>query len=250
MAEINYNVKVSRIATYSELNTTDKTLIGSINELNNKPIPTKSQIGLGNVDNTSDLNKPISTATQTSLDTKQNISDMTNYYLKSQTYNSGQIDSFLVAKANQTSLDTTNTNVTNLTNQINNLRITQNFSTQTSSITVGVLGGQGTYLIKGNLQFKKGNNIYTLCSINTTPVNSFTAQLQNTFGTTWRAYLDTASSTTSGTNITATYTNGTKSVNAVDGYTVTFPNTNTVVVTARDNSTTPCTISFDVSGLA
>lgn len=32
---------------------------------------TKAQVGLGNVDNTSDLNKPISTATQTALDGKQ-----------------------------------------------------------------------------------------------------------------------------------------------------------------------------------
>jgi hypothetical protein len=38
---------------------------------------TKEQIGLGNVDNTSDLNKPISTATQTALNDKQNtISDL------------------------------------------------------------------------------------------------------------------------------------------------------------------------------
>jgi len=34
--------------------------------------PTKTDIGLGNVDNTSDLNKPISTATQTGLDLKAN----------------------------------------------------------------------------------------------------------------------------------------------------------------------------------
>ena len=34
---------------------------------------TKSDIGLGNVDNTSDLNKPISTATQTSLNLKANL---------------------------------------------------------------------------------------------------------------------------------------------------------------------------------
>ena len=34
---------------------------------------TKEQIGLGNVDNTSDLDKPISTATQTALDAKANI---------------------------------------------------------------------------------------------------------------------------------------------------------------------------------
>lgn len=34
---------------------------------------TPTTLGLGNVDNTSDLNKPISTATQVALDTKQNI---------------------------------------------------------------------------------------------------------------------------------------------------------------------------------
>lgn len=36
---------------------------------------TKSNIGLGNVDNTSDANKPISTAQQAALDLKQNITD-------------------------------------------------------------------------------------------------------------------------------------------------------------------------------
>lgn len=38
---------------------------------------TKSDVGLGNVDNTSDLNKPISNATQTALDSKQDISTLT-----------------------------------------------------------------------------------------------------------------------------------------------------------------------------
>jgi len=37
---------------------------------------TKAQVGLGNVDNTSDLNKPISTATQTALDTKASSTDL------------------------------------------------------------------------------------------------------------------------------------------------------------------------------
>jgi 2-phospho-L-lactate guanylyltransferase (CobY/MobA/RfbA family) len=36
---------------------------------------TKSSVGLGNVDNTSDLNKPISTATQAALDAKQGAPD-------------------------------------------------------------------------------------------------------------------------------------------------------------------------------
>jgi hypothetical protein len=38
---------------------------------------TKSDVGLGNVDNTSDLNKPISTATQTALNAKQNALTLT-----------------------------------------------------------------------------------------------------------------------------------------------------------------------------
>ena len=44
---------------------------------NNKSNPhsvTKAQVGLGNVDNTSDANKPISTATQTALNGKANSS--------------------------------------------------------------------------------------------------------------------------------------------------------------------------------
>lgn len=41
-------------------------------------LPTPSDIGLGNVDNTSDANKPISTATQSALDLKLNISDVIN----------------------------------------------------------------------------------------------------------------------------------------------------------------------------
>ena len=36
---------------------------------------TKNDIGLGNVDNTSDLDKPISTATQTALDLKENVAN-------------------------------------------------------------------------------------------------------------------------------------------------------------------------------
>lgn len=45
-------------------------------------LPTKGDIGLGNVDNTSDLNKPISTATQTALDLKVDDTEMVNYFNK------------------------------------------------------------------------------------------------------------------------------------------------------------------------
>lgn len=42
---------------------------------------TKAQIGLNNVDNTSDANKPISTATQTALNTKSSLIQVDTYAL-------------------------------------------------------------------------------------------------------------------------------------------------------------------------
>lgn len=53
-----------------------------ISHLANKSNPhgvTKSQVGLGNVDNTSDANKPVSTATQTELDKKALAADLTSH---------------------------------------------------------------------------------------------------------------------------------------------------------------------------
>ena len=52
-----------------------------VNDESNPHEVTKAQVGLGNVDNTSDLNKPISTATQTALNLKANVSDV---YTKSE----------------------------------------------------------------------------------------------------------------------------------------------------------------------
>lgn len=46
-------------------------LTSHINNKSNPHSVTKAQVGLGNVDNTSDANKPISTATQTALNGKQ-----------------------------------------------------------------------------------------------------------------------------------------------------------------------------------
>ena len=54
---------------------------GAVNSVNGKTgdvVLTKTDLNLGNVDNTSDLNKPISTATQTALDTKASATDLTN----------------------------------------------------------------------------------------------------------------------------------------------------------------------------
>lgn len=58
---------------------------------------TKANIGLGNVENTSDANKPISTATQTALDLKADLTDIANFITKSVNdltyyYNKTEID--------------------------------------------------------------------------------------------------------------------------------------------------------------
>jgi len=50
--------------------------VDSVNGLTGVVVLTKSNIGLGNVNNTSDANKPISTATQTALDTKFESGDV------------------------------------------------------------------------------------------------------------------------------------------------------------------------------
>ena len=52
--------------------------VDSVNGKTGNVVLTKADIGLGNVNNTSDLNKPISTATQTALDTKASAADLTN----------------------------------------------------------------------------------------------------------------------------------------------------------------------------
>lgn len=52
--------------------TINQSITTHINDKSNPHNVTKSQVGLGNVDNTSDASKPISTATQAALDKKQN----------------------------------------------------------------------------------------------------------------------------------------------------------------------------------
>ncbi len=51
--------------------------VDSVNGLTGVVVLTKSSIGLGNVNNTSDANKPVSTATQTALNLKANIASPT-----------------------------------------------------------------------------------------------------------------------------------------------------------------------------
>ena len=65
---------------------------------------TKAMVGLGNVDNTSDLNKPISTATQAALDLKANATDVnTALALKA---NTTDVNTALALKANTSDVTT------------------------------------------------------------------------------------------------------------------------------------------------
>ena len=70
---------------------------------------TKAQIGLGNVDNTSDANKPISTATQTALNLKANSADV---------YTKSQVDTELAKKLDSTTASSTYATKTELSQQV------------------------------------------------------------------------------------------------------------------------------------
>lgn len=60
-------------AKKSEVVTVDGKVDTHVARIDNPHAVTKAQVGLGNVDNTSDVNKPVSTAVQSALDTKQAV---------------------------------------------------------------------------------------------------------------------------------------------------------------------------------
>lgn len=68
------NTNIANIyATKTNLNATQTSANNHIGNKANPHVVTKSQVGLGSCDNTSDISKPISTATQSALNTKQLI---------------------------------------------------------------------------------------------------------------------------------------------------------------------------------
>ena len=66
------NHKFATESQLAQIETNRRDIASHISNIDNPHQVTKYQIGLGSVDNTSDLEKPISTATQQALDTKQN----------------------------------------------------------------------------------------------------------------------------------------------------------------------------------
>ena len=87
----------------------------------------KADVGLGNVDNTSDANKPVSTAQQTALDLKANIASPTF------TGTVGGITKSMVGLGNVD--NTSNATERAATATLTNKRITQRTGTATSSVT-------------------------------------------------------------------------------------------------------------------
>ena len=94
-AGTNFTSLSSQLQTVDLRSQTNKVAIDShIADLLNPHQVTKAQVGLSNVDNTSDLNKPVSTATQAALTTLDNTKANTTY-----------VDAGLNVKANITYVD-------------------------------------------------------------------------------------------------------------------------------------------------
>lgn len=83
---------------------------GAVNSVNGRTgdvVLTKTDLGLGNVDNTSDMNKPISTATQEALETKADKSTTLSGYGIVDAYTKSAADSKYVEKTTLATVATT-----------------------------------------------------------------------------------------------------------------------------------------------
>ncbi len=77
IAELKSGEKLS--VAFGKIAKAISTLISHLSNKSNPHVVTKSQVGLGNCDNTSDANKPVSTATQNALNLKANKSDLSSH---------------------------------------------------------------------------------------------------------------------------------------------------------------------------
>lgn len=153
---------IGQIAT----NTT--TISGHIADKNNPHEVTKTQVGLGNVDNTSDLNKPISTATQTALNLKADKATTLAGYGITDAYTKTATDTLLNAKAD--------TDLNNLTSTGANIG---NWSSNVSNCIVEIPQDINLTLSSGTLTLKAGSK---LTKPNGTTV-SVSSDLTHTFNT-------------------------------------------------------------------
>lgn len=109
-----------------------------VTDTNNPHATTKSQVGLGNADNTSDADKPISTATQTALNAKEptiTAGTTSQYYRGDKTFQT--LDKSAVGLGNVVNTDTSTT--TNITDSVN-----KRFVTDANLTTIGNQSGVNT----------------------------------------------------------------------------------------------------------
>jgi hypothetical protein len=109
-----------------------------VTDTNNPHATTKNQVGLGNVDNTSDANKPISSATQTALNAKEptiTAGTTSQYYRGDKTFQT--LDKSAVGLGNVANVDTSTT--TNITDSVN-----KRFVTDANLTTIGNQSGVNT----------------------------------------------------------------------------------------------------------
>ncbi len=175
---------------YEKIDNTDS--ISSVNGKVGAVDITKSDVGLGNVNNTSDLNKPISTATQTALDGKENTitaGTTSQYYRGDKAW--ATLDKTAVGLSNVQNIDTTNAaNITSGT--LSDLMLSSNVTLQ------GNVFNQPNGLIKltsnGQYPALNGSLITSISGANiinsgktewqstTLPANPFTNMFDGTAG--------------------------------------------------------------------
>lgn len=99
----------------NNLNTVNNYTING-HKISENPTLNKSDVGLSNVNNTSDLSKPISTATQTALNNK--VDKVTGKSLSSNDFTTEYINKINTSESNIQQLQTTKANVEDLSNVI------------------------------------------------------------------------------------------------------------------------------------
>ena len=122
----------------------DTSITNHINNKNNPHAVTKAQVGLSNVDNTSDASKPISTATQTALDKKADKSALSNYVTTSTLTSTISETVSSINKTIDLLEGEVNTNTTSIQGLTNNLSAKYDKAGGTISGNVSITGSLST----------------------------------------------------------------------------------------------------------
>ena len=129
-------------------NATD--LTNHVNNTGNPHATTKAQVGLGNVDNTSDLNKPISNATQSALDSKEptiTAGTTSQYYRGDKTFQT--LDKTAVGLGNVDNTSDLNKPISTATQAALNAKVAV-FRTLTTSLTLAGSSGDRFYTMQSS----------------------------------------------------------------------------------------------------